>query len=62
MKNTLVMTPLGERINNLRKKDTKDIISTLRDAHSRGFIHRDLRKFNFIRNLDDLSENIIIID
>ncbi|GBC10300.1 hypothetical protein RclHR1_00950037 [Rhizophagus clarus] len=59
---TLVMTPVGERINNLRKKDIKDIITTLQKVHSSGIIHRDLRKFNFLRNLDDLSENILIVD
>ncbi|GET01906.1 kinase-like domain-containing protein [Rhizophagus clarus] len=51
---TLVMTPVGERINNLRKIDIKDIITTLQKVHSSGIIHRDLRKFNFLRNLDDL--------
>jgi predicted Ser/Thr protein kinase len=61
-KDTLVMTPVGERINNLRKKDIKDIITTLQKVHSRGIVHRDLRKFNFLRNLDDLSENILIVD
>jgi hypothetical protein len=25
-------------------------------------VHRDLRKFNFLRNVDDLNENILIID
>ncbi|GES73980.1 serine/threonine-protein kinase HT1-like [Rhizophagus clarus] len=59
---TLVMIPVGERINNLRKKDIKDIITTLQKVHSSGIIHRDLRKFNFLRNLDDLSENILIVD
>ncbi|GES88852.1 kinase-like domain-containing protein [Rhizophagus clarus] len=59
---TLVMTPVGERINNLRKKDIKDIITTLQKVHSSGIIHRDLRKFNFLRNLDNLSENILIVD
>ncbi|CAG8450414.1 17988_t:CDS:2 [Rhizophagus irregularis] len=58
----LVLTPLGEKINNLRKKDIKDIITTLQNAHSLGIIHRDLRKFNLYRNLDDLCENILIVD
>ncbi|CAG8667679.1 502_t:CDS:1, partial [Paraglomus brasilianum] len=60
--NTLVMTPVGERIINLRKKDISDIITTFQKVHSRGIIHRDLKKFNFLRNLDDSSENILIID
>ncbi len=59
---TLVMTPRGEKVNNLRKKDIKDIITTLQNVHSHGIIHRDLRKYNFLRNSDDSSENIFIID
>ncbi|CAB4495538.1 kinase-like protein [Rhizophagus irregularis] len=59
---TLVMTPLGEKINNLRKKDVRDIITTLQNVHSLGIIHRDLRKFNFLRNLNDLNSNILIVD
>ncbi|CAH1768421.1 623_t:CDS:2, partial [Entrophospora sp. SA101] len=60
--NTLVITSHGVKVNNLRKKDIKDIITTLRDVHSCGIIHRDLRKYNFLCNFDDLSENILIID
>ncbi|CAG8465509.1 5076_t:CDS:2, partial [Funneliformis caledonium] len=53
--NTLIMTPFGEKIRNLQKQDIRDIIITLQNVHSHGIIHRDLRKFNFLRNLDDLS-------
>jgi serine/threonine protein kinase len=60
--NALVMTPIGVRVNNLRREDIGNIITTLRDVHSRGIIHRDIRKFNFIRMIDDLMENIIIVD
>ena len=60
--NAFVMTPIGVRVNNLRKNDIKDIITTLQNIPSRGIIHRDLRKFNFIRDLDDLRENILIVD
>ncbi|RIA84439.1 kinase-like domain-containing protein [Glomus cerebriforme] len=60
--NTLVMTPFCEKINNLQKKDIRDIIITLQNVHGRGIIHRDLRKFNFLRNLGDLDKNILIVD
>ncbi|RIA86811.1 hypothetical protein C1645_740567 [Glomus cerebriforme] len=60
--NAFVMTPIGMRVNNLRKRDIGNIITTLQNVHSRGIIHRDLRKFNFIRKLDDLRENILIVD
>ncbi|CAI2200460.1 5421_t:CDS:1, partial [Funneliformis geosporum] len=60
--NALVMTPIGVRVNNLRREDIGNIITTLRDVHSHGIIHRDIRKFNFIRMIDDLRENIIIVD
>jgi RIO-like serine/threonine protein kinase len=40
----------------------RKISNTLQNVHSRGIVHRDLRKFNFLRNLDDLNENILIID
>ncbi|CAG8812524.1 518_t:CDS:1, partial [Racocetra fulgida] len=60
--NTLVMIPLGEKVNNLRKTDIKDIINTLKHVHSYGYVHRDLRKYNFLRSLDDSKETILIID
>src|SRR5205823_6013062 len=60
--NTLVMTPLGEKVNNLRKTDIKDVITTLKHVHSYEYVHRDLRKYNFLRNLDDSKEPILIID
>lgn len=60
--NTLVMTPLGEKVNNLRKTDIKNIITTLKHVHSYEYVHRDLRKYNFLRNLDDSKETILIID
>ncbi|GET02842.1 kinase-like domain-containing protein [Rhizophagus clarus] len=56
---TIVMSQLGERVNNFRKKDIKDIITTLKEVHSRNIIHRDLRKYNFLR---DSLDNILIID
>jgi thiamine kinase-like enzyme len=55
----LVMAQVGERIINLRKKDIKDIINTLKEVHSLHYVHRDLRKYNLIR---DQCGNIIIID
>ncbi|KAF0484869.1 kinase-like protein [Gigaspora margarita] len=60
--NTLVMTPLGVKVNNLRKPDIKDIINTLKQVHLYGYVHRDLRKYNFLRNLDHSKEPILIID
>lgn len=60
--NTLVMAPFCEKINNLQKKDIRDIIITFQDIHKHGIIHRDLRKFNFLHNLDDLENNILIVD
>ncbi|CAG8449959.1 9946_t:CDS:2 [Acaulospora morrowiae] len=60
--NTLVMTPLGVKVNNLRKTDIKNIITTLKHVHSYEYVHRDLRKYNFLRNLDDSKESILIID
>src|SRR6266498_4704807 len=41
------------------KKNVKDIINTLKKVHSFSYIHRDLRKYNLIR---DQCENIVIID
>ncbi|CAG8503709.1 2971_t:CDS:1, partial [Racocetra persica] len=36
-----------------KKKDIKDIIETMRTAHSQSIILMDLRRYNFIRkNLD----------
>ncbi|CAG8606611.1 36678_t:CDS:2, partial [Racocetra persica] len=61
-KNTLVMTPLGKRINNLQKTDIKDIINTLKHVHSYEYVYRDLRKYNYLRNLDDSKKTILIID
>ncbi|CAG8550247.1 3639_t:CDS:1 [Acaulospora colombiana] len=60
--NTLVMTPLGGKVNNLRKTDIKNIITTLKRVLSYEYVHRDLRKCNFLRNLDDPNESILIID
>src|SRR4051794_35464878 len=60
--NTLVMTPFCEKINNLQKKDIRDIIITLQNVHGREIIHRDLRKFNFLRNLGNLDKNILIVN
>ncbi|CAG8787087.1 5991_t:CDS:1, partial [Acaulospora morrowiae] len=60
--NTLVMTPLGGKVNNLRKTDIKNVITTLKHVHSYEYVHRDLRKYNFLRNLDDPKEAILIID
>ncbi|CAG8632147.1 1972_t:CDS:2, partial [Diversispora eburnea] len=55
----LVMTPRGEKVNNLQKKDIKDIITTLKGVHSLKIIYRDLRKYNFLRDSDG---NILIIN
>ncbi len=55
----LVISQVGERIGNLRKKDIKDIISTLEKVHSLNYVHRDLRKYNLVR---DQLGNIVIID
>ena len=55
----LVISQVGERIDNLRKEDIKDIISTLQKVHLLNYVHRDLRKYNLIR---DQSGNIVIID
>ncbi|PKC04591.1 kinase-like protein [Rhizophagus irregularis] len=55
----LVISQVCERIGNLRKKDIKDIISTLEKVHSLNYVHRDLRKYNLVR---DQLGNIVIID
>ncbi|RHZ79758.1 hypothetical protein Glove_141g119 [Diversispora epigaea] len=57
--NTLIITPLGRKINNFQKKDIKDIITTLQKVHLYKIVHRDLRKYNFLR---DEFGNILIID
>lgn len=56
--NTLVMTPLCMKVKNLRKEDIERIIETLKVVHSQyHIIHRDLRKYNFLR---DNNGNILI--
>ncbi|EXX70879.1 hypothetical protein RirG_083530 [Rhizophagus irregularis DAOM 197198w] len=57
--NTLVMTPLGVKIHNLQKEDINDIIKILESTHSLNYVHRDLRKYNFIC---DKSGKIVVID
>ncbi|PKB96236.1 kinase-like protein [Rhizophagus irregularis] len=57
--NTLVMTPLGVKIHNLQKEDINDIIKILESTHSLNYVHRDLRKYNFIC---DESGKIVVID
>ncbi|CAG8650992.1 15178_t:CDS:2 [Funneliformis mosseae] len=58
-KNSLVTTPLGTKVKNMQKKDVRNIIDTLRMAHSQNIVHMDLRRYNFIRDHD---EKIFIID
>ncbi|CAG8470618.1 12582_t:CDS:2 [Acaulospora morrowiae] len=56
----LVTTPLGTIVNNLKKKDIKNIINTLKTVHSVfNRVHMDLRRYNLLR---DDNENIVIID
>ncbi|CAG8538090.1 3690_t:CDS:2 [Gigaspora rosea] len=57
---TLVMTPLCNKVNNLQIKDIENIIKTLETVHSNfQLVHMDLRKYNFLRDDDS---NILIID
>jgi predicted Ser/Thr protein kinase len=56
---TLVTTPLGTKVTELQKADIRDIIETLRIAHSQNIVHMDLRRYNFIRGEDG---KILIID
>ncbi|CAG8660548.1 17164_t:CDS:2 [Cetraspora pellucida] len=56
----LVTTPLGKKVNNLKKEDIKNIINTLKTVHSDfNRVHMDLRRYNFLR---DNNGNIVIID
>lgn len=57
--NTLVMSPLGEKIHNLQKKDFKEIINVFKIVHPLNYVHRDLHKYNYVR---DESGKIVIID
>ncbi|CAG8679586.1 12651_t:CDS:2, partial [Funneliformis caledonium] len=57
---TLIMTPLCTKVNNLQIKDIENIIETLKTVHSNfQLVHIDLRKYNFLRD-DDC--NILITD
>ncbi|CAI2185652.1 5091_t:CDS:2 [Funneliformis geosporum] len=57
---TLVMTPLCTKVNNLQIKDIENIIETLKTVHSNfQLVHVDLRKYNFLRDDDG---NILITD
>jgi len=57
---TLVMTPLCTKVNNLQIKDIENIVETLRMVHSNfQLVHMDLRKYNFLRDDDG---NILITD
>lgn len=57
--NSLITIPLGTKVRNLRRNDIKNVIETLRTAHSQNIIHMDLQGYNFIRDDD---EKILIID
>ncbi|GBB94479.1 hypothetical protein RclHR1_23620001 [Rhizophagus clarus] len=57
---TLVMTPLCTKVNNLQIKDIENIIETLKTVHSNfQLVHMDLQKYNFLRDNDG---NILITD
>lgn len=59
-KDTLVITPLCTKINNLQMKDIENILGTLKEVHSNfNLVHMDLWKYNFLRDDDG---NILIID
>ncbi|CAG8614442.1 1061_t:CDS:2 [Funneliformis caledonium] len=55
----IVLSPLCKRFKTWRKEDISPIIDTLRKVHELGFIHRDFRKWNLLRDQD---ENIRIVD
>ncbi|RGB26574.1 kinase-like domain-containing protein [Rhizophagus diaphanus] len=55
----IVLSPLCKRFKTWRKEDISPIINTLRKVHELGFIHRDFRKWNLLRDQD---ENIRIAD
>jgi predicted Ser/Thr protein kinase len=56
----LVMSPVCTKVNSLTKDDIRNIIKTLKEVHSQfHIIHRDLRKFNFLR---DDNGNILLAD
>ncbi|CAG8853483.1 20331_t:CDS:2, partial [Gigaspora margarita] len=57
--NSLITIPLGTKVRNLRRNDIKNVIETLKTAHSQNIIHMDLQGYNFIRDDD---EKILIID
>ncbi|CAG8669547.1 16885_t:CDS:2 [Funneliformis caledonium] len=59
LKNSLIITPLGTKVKNMQKKDVRNIINTLRIAHSQNIVHIDLQRYNFIHDHD---EKIFIID
>ncbi|CAG8668821.1 11085_t:CDS:2 [Funneliformis mosseae] len=54
----LVISQVGERIGNLRKKDIKDIISTLKKVYSLNYVHRDLH-FKFAGALECMPNSIL---
>ncbi|CAG8551597.1 4894_t:CDS:2 [Racocetra fulgida] len=57
---TLVMTPLCTKINNLQIEDIENIVETLKIVHSNfQLVHMDLRKYNLLR---DDAGNILITD
>ena len=55
----IVLSPLCKRFKTWKKDDISSIIDTLRKVHELGFIHRDFRKWNLLRDQD---ENIRIVD
>ncbi|GBB89726.1 hypothetical protein RclHR1_16500001 [Rhizophagus clarus] len=55
----IVLSPLCERFKTWRKEDVSPIINTLKKVHELGFIHRDFRKWNLLRDQDG---NIRIVD
>jgi len=58
--NSFVMEPVCDKIDYFERNDLDRIIDTLQQAHSKGILHRDLRKCNILKDRD--SRTIRVVD
>lgn len=58
--NSFVMEPVCDKIDYYEKNNLDRIIDTLQQAHSKGILHRDLRKCNILKDRD--SRTIRVVD